>query len=82
MQPVRILTGFNANRTEHSLGAAIFFMLTIITLFVAAQYAFLQTYVLDIEILISLILAGFCLIEMILAAIAIKKFKKNDANLN
>ena len=68
--------GFQANRTEGAVDSIIFFLLTIPVCYTIAHYATLTTYVLFIEILLSVVpLVLFSPIELLVSIVGFFKFK-------
>ena len=75
LQIVRIYFGFNANRMESSGFSLVFFFLTLFCLLVILHYNLLTTYILFIEILLSIILGSLSVIELVLSLYAFRLFK-------
>ena len=75
VQMVRIYIGFSANRTENSADTCNFIFLTFLSIGVILYYSYLTTYVLMIEILLSIVILAMCLIEFLLGIIAFRRFK-------
>lgn len=75
VQLIRVYYGFQANRSESRKAAIIFFVLTVLSMLVIIHFSFLTTYVLLIEILLSVVILALALMELIQSLIAIKRFK-------
>merc|ERR1719240_89759 len=75
---VRIHIGYQANRTEGAAESAIFIMLTVPVCFTMVYFTTLTTYVLFIEVLISVIpLVLFSPLELLVSSIAVWMYWKN-----
>ena len=66
VQMIRIYYGLASNRMESSKMTCIFIFLTSFTLLPILHYASFSTYVLEIEIFMSLVIAAFCIMEIVL----------------
>lgn len=75
VQAIRIYVGFNANRTENAGDTCQFVFLTFMSLLVIVNCASLTTYVLMIEILLSLVIVVMCLLEFVLSIWAFNRFR-------
>ena len=76
LQMIRLYFGFTANRTEGHADSVRFFWLTIMATYMVLHYTVLNTYVLFIEILLSVVpLVVFSPIELIVSLVAWRKFK-------
>ena len=76
IQVIRIYYGLAANRMESSKMTCIFIFLTSFTLLPILHYASFSTYVLEIEIFMSIVIAGFCIMEIVLSSFAFVTFKQ------
>ena len=72
---IRVFYGFRANRSESRPSAVFFFVLTVLSMLVVIHFSFLTTYVLQVEIILSLILLILCVLELTLAIAGIIRFK-------
>ena len=76
-QAVRIYIGIQANRTEGAIDSLLFFILTVPVAYTLVHYTTLVTYVLTIEILISVVpLVLFTPIELVFSLVAWRRFRK------
>lgn len=77
VQLIRIYYGFQANRAENRQASCLFFTLTVLSMFVIIHFSFLTTYVLMIEIILSVILLILSVFEMMQSMVAMSRFKTN-----
>ncbi|CDW87524.1 UNKNOWN [Stylonychia lemnae] len=80
IQIFRLNLGYNANRTEHTLSMIMFMVFTLFGLLFCIYFSFATTYVLLIEIAVGVIAMFFAFMEIIMALLAIIKFKKALSN--
>ena len=75
-QAIRIYIGFQATRTEGHVDSLIFMLLTIPVAYTIIHYTTLTTYVLFIEVMLSVVpLVLFTPLELIISFVAWRRFK-------
>ena len=80
LQIYRLNMGYHANRTEHTMSMILFLVFTLFSTLFCVYFSFLTTYVLLIEIAVGVIAIFFGAIEIIMALIAVIKFKGAHSN--
>eukprot|EP00347_Sterkiella_histriomuscorum_P001553 403371594 len=80
IQIFRLNLGYNANRTEHIMSMVLFMVFTIFSTIFCIYFSFLTTYVLMIEIAVGVIAIFFGVLEIIMALVAVIKFKGAHSN--
>ena len=78
VQMIRIYYGLASNRQESSKMTCVFLFLTSFTLLPILHIASFSTYVLEVEIFMSIVIAAFCVIEIVLSTFALIMFKSQN----